>query len=366
MAAHPPEYEAWLEEARAHMAAMASPAAAGPGSDFEAVRRAYLDLLKLALCDLAGATTQSVGAMLDGSVMSRELRGDDLRLRVAGMDWPLQGLTMIGLNRLDDLQACVESVLDEEIDGDVIEAGAWRGGAAVFMRALLDTRGDERTVWVADSFQGFPSTDGSDDDAARLGSYDFLAVPVDEVRANFARFGCERNVRFLPGFFEETLGALAGRRWSILHLDADTYEATRLALEHLYPRLAVGGYVVVDDYGAVRGCREAVEEFRRSNGIAEPLEKVDPMCIRWRRQSEAPIAAPTARSGEAPASVAPAVGDAEPRPVPTAREVALQDELDRSRGRLAAVEAELERLKGAPWRGARAWLRRRREHGAPR
>jgi hypothetical protein len=169
----------------------------------------------------------------------------------------------------------------------------------------------------------------------------------------------------VPGFFEETLGALAGRRWSIVHLDADTYEATRLALEHLYPGLALGGYVVVDDYGAVRGCREAVEEFRRSNGIIEPLEKVDPMCIRWRRQSEAPIAA-TTHAGEPRESVARAVGDAARRPVPTAREVALQEELDASRTRLAAVEAELERLKGAPWRGARAWLRRRREHGAPR
>jgi O-methyltransferase len=347
------------------MAAMRPPAAAAPGADFETLRRAYLDLLKLGLCDLAGASSQSVGAMLDGSVMSRELRGDDLRLRVAGMDWPLQGLTMIGLNRLDDLESCLESVLEEEIDGDVIEVGAWRGGAAIFMRALLDTRRDQRTVWVADSFQGFPAADGSDDDAVRLGSYDFLAVPLEEVRAGFARFGCEQNVRFVPGFFEETLATLDGRRWSILHLDADTYQATRLALTHLYPGLAAGGYVVVDDYGTVEGCREAVEEFRRSNGITEPLEKVDPMCIRWRRQSEAPIRT-VPDSGASPPRVAPDLGAPRRTPVPTAREVALEDELAAARERLATVEGELERLTRAPWRGARAWLRRKRKERAAR
>src|SRR4051794_30444395 len=85
--------------------------AAGPAADAEALRRAYLDLLKLCLCDLTAARTTSVGRTEDGQVMSRELTGDGLRLRAAGMDWPLQGLTMIGLRRLDDLQACVESII---------------------------------------------------------------------------------------------------------------------------------------------------------------------------------------------------------------------------------------------------------------
>ena len=117
-------------DVHAHLAGAREPRAAGAAADVESLRRAYLDVLKLALCDLAGTSTRSVGAMPDGTVMSRELHGDERRMRAAGLDWPYQGTTMIGLGRLDDLQACVESVVADAIPGDLIEAGAWRGGAA--------------------------------------------------------------------------------------------------------------------------------------------------------------------------------------------------------------------------------------------
>jgi O-methyltransferase len=264
--------------------------------------------------------------------MARELRGEGRRLRAAGMDWPLHGLTMVGLERLDDLQACVESIVRDGIEGDVIEAGAWRGGAALVARAALDTLGDARAVVVADSFQGFPSVDD------QLSGIDFLAAPLEEVRESFARLGCDRGVEFVPGFFEQSLAALAGRRWAIVRLDADTYEPTRAALRALYPGLAKGGYLIVDDYGSFEGCRRAVDEFRREHGIDEPLEPVDFTCARWRRASEAPVA--PAEPAPAPAPPAP------PRPrevhVPTAQEVDL-------RRRLEAAEAELERLRSKRW-----------------
>jgi len=138
--------------------------------EVEALRAAYLELLKLTLCDLGGAGTISVGRTEDGQVYSRELGGEQLLLRTNGMDWPLNGLTMVGLLRLDDLQVCVESAVADGVDGDLIEAGAWRGGAAILMRAALDSLGaDERTVWVADSFTGFPVPDlgGSANDPDR-------------------------------------------------------------------------------------------------------------------------------------------------------------------------------------------------------
>src|SRR5919109_121451 len=117
-------------DARADLESARLPAAAGPGRTAEALRAAYLDLLKLCLTDLAGTATTSVGAFPDG-VMARELTGDGRRLRSAGMDWPLHGLTMVGLGRLDDLQACVETVVADGVDGDLIEAGARRGGATL-------------------------------------------------------------------------------------------------------------------------------------------------------------------------------------------------------------------------------------------
>jgi O-methyltransferase len=260
-------------------------------------------------------------------------------MRVAGLDWPLHGLTMVGLARLDDLQACVEALVAEGVEGDLIEAGAWRGGAAMLMRATLDTLGDTRTVYVADSFAGFPA-----DDAA-FSAYDFLAAPLEEVRDGFARLGLDRGVEFVPGFFAETLPKLAGRRWALVRLDADTYEPTRLALDCLYPGLEPGGRLVVDDYGAVAGCRQAVDEFRARHGITEPLVEVDATCRRWRREPGPPLAI------EPPA---PARPRAVPRPavrhVPTEEEVEL-------RRRLAAAEAAI---------GLRPWLRRALRRGRRR
>ncbi len=130
------------------------------------MRVAYLELLKLACCDLAGARTLSVSRTGDSRAARQpgasraSWRGSELPLRVMGADWPFSGLTMVGLERLDDLQPCVESVVADGVEGDVIEAGAWRGGASILARATLDSLGaDERTVWVADSFQGLPEPD---------------------------------------------------------------------------------------------------------------------------------------------------------------------------------------------------------------
>jgi O-methyltransferase len=326
-----------LLDAQAHLAAARPPGAAGAGPDAETLRVAYLDLLKLSLCDLAGTTTMSVGAMPGGRVMSRELSGDGLRLRAAGMDWPLQGLTMVGLGRLDDLQACVESVVADGVDGDLIEAGAWRGGASILMRGTLDTLGDERTVWMADSFQGFPEAQAPDDGSIDLGAFDFLRVSLAEVRDSFARFGCERGVRFVPGFFQDTLAALGAERWAIVRLDADSYEATREALRRLYPGLAAGGHLIVDDYGSFEGCRRAVDEFRAEHGIAEPIERVDFTCSRWRRTSDHAL------------DIAPLPASAPRRPprtardghVPTAHELDLEREVADLRRRLEAAEAAL-------------------------
>jgi O-methyltransferase len=306
--------------------------AVGPRPEREVLRQAYLELLKLCLCDLGGTSTASVGKWQDGTVTSRELRGENLRLRAAGMDWPLQGLTMVGLNRLDDLQACIESVVADGVEGDLIEAGAWRGGASILMRATLDSLGaTERTVHVADSFQGFPVADELGD----LNTADFLAVHVDDVKESFARFGLEHGVRIVPGFFEETMPGLAGGRWAVVRLDADTYEATRTALEALYPSVAVGGYLIVDDYGVMvrEECRRAVDEFRAVYGISESLEEVDWTCVRWRRESDAPIEpAPRPRQSSARAKAAP-----RPRAphVPTGREVELEREVAALRQQLS-------------------------------
>jgi len=331
------------------------------------LRTAYLELLKLCLCDLGGTGTTSVWKHTDGSLMSRELTGDELAIRAGGVDWPLHGVTMVGLERLDDLQACVESVVRDGVAGDLIETGTWRGGASILMRATLDALGAaERTVWVADSFQGFPAPDDGHPDRGDLAPVDYLAVPEEEVRANFARLGYERGVRFLPGFFEDTLPGLAGRTWSVVRLDGDSYEATLLALESLYPGLSVGGHLIVDDYHVLEECRRAVDEFRARHGIDEPIEEVDWTCARWQRTSAAPIEPPRPRTPDAGHAPARSVErDREARIVSLHERELQRDkrhigrELEELRERLAAAEAEIAALRGSPLRGPKAWLRRR-------
>ena len=344
------------------------PHARRPRPDAEPLRLAYLDLLKLCLCDLTGTRTTSVTRTFDGEVMSRELEGDQLRFRTAGMDWPLHGLTMVGLARLDDLQQCVESVVRDGVAGDLIEAGSWRGGASILIRATLDSLGaDDRTLWVADSFQGFPAVeaDGEGYDLrVDLAGVDFLSAPLAEVKASFARFGLDEGVEFVPGFFEDTLPGMGGGRWSVVRLDGDTYEATRLSLEVLYPGLAAGGYLIVDDYLQIDPCREAVDDFRRERGIEEPLVEVDWSCARWRRATE-PEPSAAATPARTPAG-APATEPATRRPpdrVPAIEEVELRHELARLQQRLAAAEAELSRLSSAPVARARRRIARRLARG---
>ena len=216
-----------------------------------------------------------------------ERRKDDGR-RAVGNDWPPTAETMIGTARLDNLRACVESVLADGVPGDLIETGVWRGGSTILMRGILAAYGDaERTVWVADSFQGLPVPDGETypaDDGVDFSGFTQLAVSVEEVRANFARYGLlDDQVRFLEGWFRDTLATAPIEQLAVLRLDGDLYESTMDALVALYPKLAPGGYLIIDDYGAFPACKAAIEDYRTANDITEPILEVDWTGAYWRR-----------------------------------------------------------------------------------
>jgi O-methyltransferase len=208
--------------------------------------------------------------------------------REVGLDWPIFAQTMIGRKRLANLRACVESVLDDQVPGDLIEAGVWRGGAGILMRAVLQARHvDDRDVWLADSFAGLPPPRPEEhpaDAGATWHTYSSLAIPLEEVRANFERYCLlDEHVRFLPGWFADTLPGLREHRWAVIRIDADMYGSTIEALENLYPGLSPGGYTIVDDYRCVEACRRAVDEYRRREGIEEPIQIIDWAGVYWRR-----------------------------------------------------------------------------------
>jgi O-methyltransferase len=192
------------------------------------------------------------------------------------------------MQRLTSLQRCVETVLADDIPGDLVECGVWRGGACILMRAVLAAYGDEtRCVWVADSFAGVPRPDSANykaDKGLRLDLFaPILAVPETEVRANFQRYGLlDDQVRFLPGWFKDTLPDAPIDRIAVLRLDGDLYESTIQALDALYPRLSPGGFCIIDDY-MIKACRQAVTDYRAKHGISAEIVDIDGNGVLWRK-----------------------------------------------------------------------------------
>lgn len=259
----------------------------------------YLDLLKKSL-----TCTQYEG--LDGSLwlpnkaihrwalrlvvprgirLSRPADGNDRR---EGREWPLLAQTMTGMQRLNHLQACVETLVTEKVPGDFIETGVWRGGSSILMRGVLKSLGvADRTVWVADSFAGLPRPDAGKY-PADAGDVHFtqpqLAVSLETVQGNFERYGLlDDQVRFLKGWFKDTLPTAPIDKLALARLDGDLYESTLDALNALYPKLQPGGFCIIDDYGVLANCRQAVHDYRAKHGITEPIEKIDWTGAVWRR-----------------------------------------------------------------------------------
>lgn len=210
------------------------------------------------------------------------------KTRLDGQDWPPTAHTMIGLKRLNNLHVCVEKVLADGVPGDLIETGVWRGGASIFMRAVLKAHGvTDRTVWVADSFEGLPPAkeEYPQDTGSQLHRYSELAISLETVQGNFAKYGLlDNQVRFLKGWFHETLPTAPIGPLSIARLDGDLYESTIVALDALYPKLSVGGFLIVDDYGGLESCRQAVADFRTKHGVTETIHMIDDIGAYWRRE----------------------------------------------------------------------------------
>jgi O-methyltransferase len=262
----------------------------------------YLDLLEQTLTHTAysqldigrpGSNPVSrriLRALRSSGVVALRMTPNDAAIREVGRDWPVFAHTMVGVQRLHHARRCVETVLAEGVPGDLIEAGTWRGGVAMLMRATLDVHADgDRLVYLADSFAGLPPPRGQAypaDAGARWHREPLLSVSADEVRASFARLGLlDERVRFLEGLFADTLPTVADRTWAVVRLDADMYESTMDALRSLWPGLSPGGFLIIDDYGAVEACRQAVEDFRTEQDIRTPIERTDWTGAWWRRDA---------------------------------------------------------------------------------
>ncbi len=263
-------------------------------------RELYLDLMKRCLTNaIYGedeyATVEPTGALKRTLANTLQTRGVSLmrpkpynpQLRTEGRDWPPYAHTMIGHKRLDNIQYCIEQALKEGVSGDMIETGVWRGGGSIFMRAVLKAYAvSDRMIWVADSFEGLPKPNEKEypsDDGDIHHTYKELVVPIERVQANFAKYGLlDEQVRFLKGWFCETLPTAPISQLAVMRLDGDMYASTMDALISLYDKLSVGGFVIVDDW-SLAPCRQAVHDFRAKHSITDEIVEIDWTGVYWRR-----------------------------------------------------------------------------------
>jgi O-methyltransferase len=247
-------------------------------------RELYIELMKRALDNWLYRDMDNVTLGRDPRHAGTPWREDARAL------WRQPYHTMAGFKRLDNVQHCVEQVLADDVPGDLLEAGVWRGGVAILMRALLAAHGDSRrTVWVADSFEGLPPPDPvryPADLGLAFHTVEELRVSLDQVRSHFERYGLlDEQVRFLKGWFRDTLPAAPISQLAVLRLDGDLYESTMDGLKSLYPKLSIGGFIIIDDYGAIQACREAVHDYRREHAITDRIVPVDWTAAYWRRSA---------------------------------------------------------------------------------
>lgn len=266
------------------------PAAPEPPTDL------YIELLKRCISNSIyddDLDLMSAAAALDpasGKMRAVEAVPVAGEAKFYGHIWPSRAHTMIGIPRLNNLRYCVETALKDGVAGDLIETGVWRGGASIFMRGILKAYGvTDRTVWVADSFAGLPPADRVN--YPKESPLDFhlsgdLAVSLEQVKSNFERYGLlDDQVRFLKGWFRDTLPTAPIERLSVIRLDGDMYESTMDGFVNLYAKLSPGGFLIVDDYGAVDACNEAVADFRNAQRITAELKFISGGGAFWRKDA---------------------------------------------------------------------------------
>lgn len=201
----------------------------------------------------------------------------------------LPSFTMIGSKRLDNVENCLLDVIKNNVQGDFLEAGVWRGGCSLFAKAFLITTGQHhRKIWLADSFDGLPIPTNKHDLGVNLSKSErpHYAIPIERVKELFSRFEMlDDNVHFVQGWFRDTLHRIVIEKIAVLRLDGDLFESTMDTLTALYEKVAIGGFIIVDDYFAFDGCKLAVDEFRSVNGISDRIVNIDGSGVFWKKTS---------------------------------------------------------------------------------
>lgn len=192
--------------------------------------------------------------------------------------------------RLTSMADALSIIEQENIPGDVVECGVWRGGNIMLARIMAPNR----TCWAYDTFDGMTEPDHKLDvkpdgwraidrwKAKADNGHKWNAVSLQEVQDHFISIGLDfQNIHFVEGPVELSLDIVSPMRISILRLDVDWYLPTKVAMKKLYPRLSGGGFLIVDDYGHWMGCRKAVDDY--FGHFVPPFHDADYSCRVFRK-----------------------------------------------------------------------------------
>ncbi len=217
--------------------------------------------------------------------------GFDLRRRPTSLRFPIEfseieqkafdhirlhGLSMVSDERLFATILACKHVIEQNIPGDFVECGVYKGGNAILAKMMFDAYGVDRKVWLFDTFLGMTKPQTIDVETSsgepaivkyqnmdRGDHNEWVFCPLDQVKANFSEAGLlDDNVIFVQGDVLQTLDSPElPQAIAVLRLDTDWYESTKKELEVLYPLVTPGGALLIDDYGHFRGSQKATDEY---------------------------------------------------------------------------------------------------------
>lgn len=205
----------------------------------------------------------------------------------------VKDFTMTSSQRIVSLCNAVDYLEKNNIEGDLVECGVWKGGSIMAaIDTLLKYNSTKRSIYLYDTFEGMPLPTEHDIKKGGISGAGLSAEEIyknsgpddlvwcysslDEVKQNVAKMGypAER-VHYIKGKVEDTIPGTIPQKIALLRLDTDFYESTAHELEHLYPLLVPGGVLVIDDYGEWEGARKAVDEYITNNKLRILLNRID-------------------------------------------------------------------------------------------
>ncbi|MCB9225112.1 MAG: TylF/MycF/NovP-related O-methyltransferase [Crocinitomicaceae bacterium] len=198
--------------------------------------------------------------------------------------------TMTSVERMYALYNATKYVIENNIPGDFVECGVWKGGSSLLIALILKENSiSNRKIYLYDTFEGMsePTTNDvdftgataekqlSDSDIENQSSV-WCYSGMDEVKKNFTDHQIDlKNIEFVKGKVEETIPQTIPSAIALLRLDTDWYESTKHEMDHLYPLLENKGVLIIDDYGHWKGCRKAIDEYFESKQIKPLINRID-------------------------------------------------------------------------------------------